>query len=352
MADATRTRVRLSLRSSLAIVLGLGATILFLEILRDAQRVIAWVLCASAVAALVTPLVNALERYKYVPRGLAVAITVLLGLGAIGFLGYRVANDVSNAMDALQEAAPDRAHELERDSDFFREIKLEERVTRFVDAIPERLAGGDTAEALRSAATRGVAFLAGIILTVFFILYGPRLLEGALSQVEDEHSRHRLRHILGSGSRRALYFSRVKIWEAVVEGFIAYSIARMANIPGAAALAVWVALWSIVPVAGVFIGALPFVVFAAAISVERAVAVGIAFVAIALADFAVNRWLERNVVDVGSFAIVLAAFAGLELYGLTGALLFVLGAVFFVSILSEVEPEELADTLASTDAVP
>jgi hypothetical protein len=33
-------------------------------------------------------------------------------------------------------------------------------------------------------------------------------------------------------------------------------------------------------------------------------------------------------------------------------LLFVLGAVFFVSILSEVEPEELADTLASTDAVP
>ena len=42
------------------------------------------------------------------------------------------------------------------------------------------------------------------------------------------------------------------------------------------------------------------------------------------------------------------AFGGLELYGLNGALLFVLGAVLAVSVISEIGPEEVAEVLAST----
>ena len=48
-------------------------------------------------------------------------------------------------MSSLQQAAPQRAAELEQNSEFFREIKLKERVTNLVDAIPKRLAGGDGA---------------------------------------------------------------------------------------------------------------------------------------------------------------------------------------------------------------
>ena len=81
---------------------------------------------------------------------------------------------------------------------------------------------------------------------------------------------------------------------------------------------------------------------------ERAVVVGLCFVAILIWDWSVNRWLERRTVRVGSFPIVLAAFGGLELYGLNGALLFVLGAVLAVSVISEIGPEEVAEVLAST----
>ncbi len=69
-------------------------------------------------------------------------------------------------------------------------------------------------------------------------------------------------------------------------------------------------------------------------------------------DWFVNRWLERRTVYVGSFAIVLAAFGGLELYGLNGALLFILGAVLIVSLISEIGPEEVAEVLASTPPDP
>jgi predicted PurR-regulated permease PerM len=354
MADGTRTvpgasrlRVRLSLRSALAVVFALGATVLLLEVLQNAERVIGWVLTAIAVAALVYPAVVWLSHFRFVPRGVAVLITVLVALGTIGFLGYRIVNDVSNAMSSLQDAAPKRAAQLEHDSDFWREIKLKQRVTTLVDEIPNRLAGGEPTEALKTNVSRGVAFLAGTILTIFFILYGERIIEGGLGLIDDPDARRRTEYVFRDGSKRALFHARVKLWEATVEGLLAYTIARAAGVPGAAALAVWVALWSLLPVAGVVIGALPIIVFAGALSMTRAVVVTIAFVAIGAADYVVNRWLARRTFDVGSFAIVLAAFGGLEFYGFMGALLFVFGAIFAVAIISEIGPEEVAEVLAA-----
>ena len=219
-------------------------------------------------------------------------------------------------------------------------------MTNLVDAIPARLAGGEAPEAIKSAASQGVAFLAGFILTIFFVLYGSRLFEGALGLIDDPAARRRAEFVLRDGSRRALFFARVKLWEAFVEAVLAFTIARAAGVPGAAALAVWVGLWSLLPVAGVVIGALPIVVFAGAHTPERAVVVAGCFLVILICDWLVNRWLERRTVHVGSFAIVLAAFGGLELYGLNGALLFVLGAVLVVSIIAEFGPEQMAEALA------
>jgi predicted PurR-regulated permease PerM len=351
MVDIARTlRVRLSVRSALALVFALGLTFLLLEIARDAERVIAWALSAMAIAALVYPAIDWLAHFRFVPRALAVLFTALLMLGAIGFAGYKIVNDVTDAMSSLQQAAPQRAGELEKNSEFFREIKLQERVTKLVDAIPTRLAGGNAPQAIESAASQGVAFVAGFILTIFFVLYGPRLMEGALGLIEDEPARRRVAFVVRDGSRRALFFARVKLWEALVEAVLAFTIARAAGVPGAAALAVWVGLWSFLPIAGVLIGALPIVVFAGAHTFERALVVAGCFVVILICDWLVNRWLERRKLFVGSFAIVLAAFGGLELYGLNGALLFVLGAVLTVSIIGEIGPEEVAEVLAPTTA--
>jgi predicted PurR-regulated permease PerM len=57
--------------------------------------------------------------------------------------------------------------------------------------------------------------------------------------------------------------------------------------------------------------------------------------------------VERQTVEVGSFLIVFAAFAGLELDGLTGALLGVLGVIVLVAILDEIGREEDAEALSS-----
>ena len=105
--------------------------------------------------------------------------------------------------------------------------------------------------------------------------------------------------------------------------------------PGPAALGVWVGFWTLLPVAGLFVGALPVVLFAGAASQTRAIVVGLAFVAIGIAEYVFTRFTERQTVEVGSFLIVFAAFGGLELYGLTGALFGVLGVIVLVAILDE-----------------
>jgi predicted PurR-regulated permease PerM len=327
------TDVSVSVRSALAIMSLLALTVLALEIARHSERVIAWILSAGAIAVLVYPAVNFAARW--LPRAVAVVLVLLIGLGAIGFLGYRLVHDVTQATDRIQQAAPRRAAELEKHSDFLRTVHLQRRVQRLVDDIPGRLAGGSATNAFESAATRGVAVVAGLILTIFYLLYGPRLFDAGLGQIGDASRRRYVERVVVQGTRRGLDYARVQLLESLIEGVLAYTIARAAGVPGPAALGAWVALWTLLPVAGVFVGALPIVLFAGATSTTRAIVVALAFVAIGTAEFLFETIVERQVVEVSSFLIVFAAFGGLELDGLTGALLGILGVIVLVAILDE-----------------
>ncbi len=316
---------------------------LVLEIAADARRVIAWALTAAAVAALVNPAITLLDRYM--PRALAVLVVVVVVLGSAGYVVYQVVDDVTDQTNRLKLLAPARAAELEEDSELLQEIELTDRVERLVEAIPERLRGGTTAEAIRSAANRGLALVVGIVLTLFFIAYGPRLVDGGFAQIRDERRRRRIERELRTGLRRGLFYARIKLGEVVIEGVLAYAIARAAGVPGPAAFGVWVALWTLLPIAGLFIGAVPIVAFAAAQSTTTAVLVALAFVAIGVGEWFITRSAERQSVHVGPFLAALAMFVGLELYGFMGALLLFLGAILAVAIVEEIGLEEIAEVI-------
>jgi predicted PurR-regulated permease PerM len=335
--------VLVSVRSALAIMALLALTVLALEIVRHSERVIAWVLVAGAIAVLVYPAVEFGARW--LPRVLVVVLLVFVSLGAIGFVSYRIVNDVTSATQRLQQAAPKRAAQLEKNSDVLRQVHLRRRVKNLVDDIPNRLAGGGGTKAIESAATSGVAFVAGLILTIFFVVYGPRIFAAGLVQIRDPKRRARIEHVVMRGTKRGLDYARIKLLAALVLGLLAYAIARIAGVPGPAALGVWAGFWSLLPIAGVFVGALPIVLFAGASSLTSAIVVALAFVAIGTAVFLINPRLERETVGVGSFLIVFAACAGLELDGLTGALLAILGVMVLVGILEELVREEESEAL-------
>jgi predicted PurR-regulated permease PerM len=110
-------------------------------------------------------------------------------------------------------------------------------------------------------------------------------------------------------------------------------------------------LWNIVPIFGFVIGTAPIVVLAGAHSARTAIVLAVLFVAYEVVEsFVLRRWLERRTLRLGGFLTALAAFGGLEFYGLAGALIGVLGAALAAGALSELarEEEEAAEHAAAS----
>ncbi len=332
---------RVSARSIVLSVAGLGLTLLALRMAVAAERVLGWIIAAAAVALLLTPVVDRLHRRM--PRGLAVAIVSLVVLVGGGFAAYGVGASLVRQYQGVRDAAPRAAERLERSKrygDVASDAKLSQRTREFVEAIPERLRGGDPADAVRAAATRGVAFVVTGILTLFFLLHGPKLLRGAVRQRPDR-LQEPARRIGGRAASRASRYALLTLAEAGVAGLVGYGVCRLLAVPGAAALGLWLGIWAVVPLVGDFVGALPIVVIAGAQNPWHGLAAAAFFVVYQVAEGSlVQPRIDRRTMRLGPFLTTLAGAAGLELYGLGGALVLTLILALAVAALAEVATVE------------
>ena len=171
-------------RSALALVFAFAVTVLVLEIALDAKRVIAWAFTAMAIAALVQPAVEFFSRFM--ARGLAVLVVVVLVLGSIGFVAYRIVRRGQRARPhRLQEAAPERAAELEaRFGSAAGDRASRDRVERLVEgdsrAAAGRLDGRGASGRRRTAASRSSPASSSRCSSSST---GRRLLTGAFAQI-------------------------------------------------------------------------------------------------------------------------------------------------------------------------
>jgi predicted PurR-regulated permease PerM len=336
--------LRVSARSIIVTIAGLGLTLLGLRMAVAAGRVLGWIGAAAAVALVLTPVVERLHRW--LPRGIAVLVVALVILGGGGLAGYGVGASLVRQYQGVQEALPRAAESVERSNrfgDVAREAKLSQRAREVVDAIPGKLRGGSPADAVRSAATRGVAFIATGILTLFFLLHGPKLLAGSVRQLPPDRQ-ERFRRIAGRAIDRASRYALLTLLQAVVAGLVGYGVARALAVPGAAALGLWLTLWAVVPLVGSFVGALPIVALAAAQEPLHGVAAAAFFIVYQIAEGTIaQRQIDRRTMRLGPFLTALAGVAGIELYGLGGALVLTLALALLVAALAEaaaLRPEE------------
>lgn len=315
----------------------LGATLGALAVAAAAGRVLVWIATAAVVAALYHPVVAALSRR--VPRPLAVLVVVAVTLGAAGITVYRLVDDVVKETRRLQSSAPAAAARIERSGRFAevaRNFELSERTQRFVEEVPARLQGGSPAQAFRAAATRGVAFLATGVLSLFFLLFGPRLVGAAAAQVTDPVRRARYERIAVAAYHRAVCYIRGSILMAIAAGLLGFLAARLADVPGGAPLGLWMAMWDLVPLVGAGIGAVPIVVLAAVDDPGQGAVLAAVFAAYQLFEaFVLQRRVERTSIRVGPFLTIVGGLVGVKLYGLGGALLVMIWMTFVLAVLDE-----------------
>jgi predicted PurR-regulated permease PerM len=337
-----RERLRVSNRSVALFVLLVGLTLVLVRMVSAAGRVVGWMLVATAVAGLLDGIVRRLCM-RGMRRGRAVLLVAAGTLFVVGFVTYRVVGDVQQGMRALDRAAPAAASRIEaneRFGDAARALHLTERTRGLVRELPVRLRGGSTAEALRAAATRGVAFLTTSVLTLFLLLHGRKLAGAAVRQIDDERRRERVARVGAVAYERAFGYARGSLLIGALSATVAYAAARFGQVPGAAPLALWVGLWDLVPVVGAAVGAAPIVVLASVMDPVRGAVLALVFVAYqVLEDVVMQPRLERSTLRLGPFLTMAAGFAGFELRGLPGALIAVLAVATTVAAFDEVAPQ-------------
>jgi predicted PurR-regulated permease PerM len=344
-------RLRFTGRSIALAIGAVGLTIFLLRMLADSTRVLGWVAVAAIGAGLLHPLVTRLATR--IPRGLALAAVFLGTLASVGGLGYLGIDDIRQQTDRLEETAPEAAAELE-ESDRFgeaaREFELREKVESFVDDLPNRLRGGETPEALRAAATRGVAFLATAVLTLFLLIHGQRLARAGLDQIRDEGRRERLREVLTGAYVRGFGYLGLTIGRVAAAGVFTFFASEVLDVPGAIVLGMVAAVAALVPLIGVLIGSIPVLLLTAAFHPGRLPMAFALFTMWQLGEvLLVQRRLERATVQVGPILSLVALLFGLEAYGVGGMFVAFVTVVLLASLMSELAPSEDSDLLVAAD---
>lgn len=334
---ATTQRVRLSLPMGIGIIISMAVGIFLLRVYESASRSIGWIVFSACIALMLYPALNFL--HKFMPRGLGVFLLVVFVAALIIIPAYTVVDNVNRQTNKLERSLPERANELETHGRFaqsFKEFQLEEKTRAAIRQIPETLQGGTRSEQIKANADRAIAFVAGGALMLFFLLYGHKLVEGALSIFEEE-KHDQIKDMLYKAYTRCTIFGWSQIGLSIAVGLTTYLVCRLFEVPAAGLIGVWVALWNVVPVFGVVIGSLPAVLLAGAQSMNTAICLLVFFIVYeAVESYARFRLLGKKALRLDSIVTILVVFGGLELYGLGGALAGLIIASFAHAYLGEV----------------
>jgi predicted PurR-regulated permease PerM len=329
--------VRISTRSA---VVGVGVAVLAIlarRVFVAAHQPLSWAAAAVVVAILIDPIVDVLDRR--LPRIVSVIIALLVAATATWGVIYVAADDLSSGVDRLSEAAQDAAAELEQRDDSIgeaaRDVDLVRRVETFVEALDERVTGGDDVLA-STAGTVPTYFLSGI-LTLFLMSYGPRFARSAVEQLPDPSQQTEVTELVTDGIQRARRAIWLILTEATVVGFVVASSARLLDVPAPAALGLTAGVMAILPHVGIMLGSLPLVLLVLALrSDSLALTTVVVVVVCQLFD---SYWLRRRIalysVHVGLLVPWVVALVGYAAYGVGGAAYGLAFAVFLLAILDQ-----------------
>jgi predicted PurR-regulated permease PerM len=334
--------VRLTPRSAFVVALSLLATLVLRNLFVEAHRVIGWAVACSVVAALVGPLVGNVAHV--VPRPIALILVGLAIAAVATVLVYGVFADLDTETAHLREDGVAAAQRLEDRSDGLgqaaRDIDLADRATAFFTTLDERISSGG--DALKSAAGSAPTYFVNWILTIFLILYGKRIVDGAVGLLRDEDREARIGSILAEGSTNATRYVAVAIVQGLVVALLAAGVVLALDLPAPVVLSLLAGTMAMVPYIGVLIGAVPLVLLAAGIESPAAGVIVLAVAALlqAIEAFAVRPRVDRRSVHVGPAIPVIVAAVGFEIYGVGAAFYGVVIAVFLLAF---------ADAAASDD---
>ncbi|MFH8471599.1 AI-2E family transporter [Streptomyces sp. NPDC018000] len=302
-----------------------GTLWVLMRVISAVQLVVLAFVAALLVTAMLQPTVARLRRYG-LPRGLATAVTAVLGFVVIGLVGWFVAWQVMDNIDTLSDKVRTGIDDLKNwllDSPFH---VTEQQINGVAKNLSDTI--GTNTEQITSAGLQGVTVMAelltGMLLAMFstlFLLYdGKRIWHWLLKLVPGQARPG----VAGAGPRawRTLTaYVRGTVVVALIDAiFIGLGIWFL-KVPMAVPLAVFIFLFAFIPLVGAVIsGALAVVVALVTQGVFTALMVLAVVLAVQqIEGHVLQPFILGRAVRVHPLAVVLSVAAGGMVAGIGGA---------------------------------
>ena len=307
-----------------AVALGSYGTVLAVGRL---WRIVTYLLVALLFAVILTPAVDLLQHRAHLRRGIATALVVVTGLAVLSGLIYAFVKPLVDQGTKFSDSVPEMVDDAQKGKGpvgrLVKEYEIEKWVEENRETIDQqaRAAGTKGLDVVRQVFSGIVAALTVLVLTILMILRGPELSEATIA-ILPEHRRERVRRVAADAASAVSGYMLGNLVISIIAGIAAYIFLRIAGVPYPEVLALWVAFADLIPLVGATLGAVPTI----AVAFLHSVPAGIASVVF----FILYQQFENNVlqvtvmsrtVNLNPLGIFLAVLAGVELYGLLGALL-------------------------------
>jgi len=307
------------------VVVILGALLLArgIYLIRD---ILVLVVVALFLAIGLDPAVRALGRVRF-PRALAVVTVLVLGLVFIGGFFAAVIPPLVRQTARLAEQIPDFAEELSdrigRFADLDERFDISSRLRSAINDAPN-LAGRSFGSALgiaRSVGSAVFSILTVLVLTIYFMLDLPKLVDGAAKLVARTR-RDRIRAHADVVFRSISQYIIGNLAVSVIAGALYYITLSILGVPYALPLAMWVAIADLIPMVGATLGAIPATIVAFFHGVPTGIGTAIYFIVYQqVENYVVAPRVMREAVNISPAAVLLAALMGATLLGFVGALI-------------------------------
>ncbi|GAA2727632.1 AI-2E family transporter [Cellulomonas aerilata] len=316
-------------RTILTIIGLLLATALLLYIVLHSLQVITWMIIAAFFAVALYPVVNLIQNRllggrKRVLATLLVFLVVLLVIGAIGTVfavplareGSQFAGELPDLVEDARNGRGPVGDLLERTNALEYVQDNQERIGEFARGLTSPAAG-----VLAGVASGLIALVTIFVLAVLMVLEGPKVVDGFVSLFRPTTG-HRIRVVGGDCARSVTGYLSGNLVISVICGVLTYIVLKVAGVPFAGLIALFVALMDLVPLVGAPIGAVVATVAALVHSVPAAIAVGIFFLIYTQLE---NQLLQpvilSRAVSLNPLAVIVSILVAVELAGILGALL-------------------------------
>jgi predicted PurR-regulated permease PerM len=317
--------VTLDWRSVAVFLAAFVALVAFTGLLGSAGRTLTWLAVGTLLALALDPLVTRLER-RVGRRSVAVG-TVLTGflvavfslVAVFGPSAARQARDLSKDLPRVVEDLGD----LPLVGSQLRDADVADKLERFLDDLPERLAGDTTPieNAGRSLLGGALAAVVTVLAAVTLLLDGARLVARIRRLVPPDH--RAMADRLGSLAYRTVgqYFAG-SVLVAAIAGVTVTAVGLMLGVPLAPLLGAWVAVFDLVPQIGGAVGGIPFVLLGLTQGAGTGVACAVFFVLyLQFENNLLSPLIVGRTVDLSPPATMTAALVGVSAAGVVGALL-------------------------------